>query len=87
MVPPITASLAGYSINWDGLSRNASFGHVEADTLFAHEFATRVGKIEYLNYLYLLTVADIRATNIWNRSYCMRATILLKLGRYAARTP
>ncbi|NOQ17163.1 MAG: [protein-PII] uridylyltransferase [Methyloprofundus sp.] len=28
-----------------------------------HEFATQVGNTEYLNYLYLLTVADIRATN------------------------
>ncbi|NOQ65494.1 MAG: [protein-PII] uridylyltransferase [Methyloprofundus sp.] len=28
-----------------------------------HEFAEKVGKVEYLNYLYLLTVADIRATN------------------------
>lgn len=28
-----------------------------------HEFAQKVGKVEYLNYLYLLTVADIRATN------------------------
>ena len=28
-----------------------------------HEFAEKVGKPEYLNYLYLLTVADIRATN------------------------
>ncbi len=33
-----------------------------------HEFAQQVGSIEYLNYLYLLTVADIRATNpeLWN---------------------
>lgn len=33
-----------------------------------HEFAQKVGSTEYLNYLYLLTVADIRATNpdIWN---------------------
>jgi len=33
-----------------------------------HEFATRMGTIERLNYLYLLTVADIRATNpeMWN---------------------
>ncbi|MGR9115030.1 MAG: [protein-PII] uridylyltransferase [Gammaproteobacteria bacterium] len=33
-----------------------------------HEFALKVGSIEYLNYLYLLTVADIRATNpdLWN---------------------
>ncbi len=28
-----------------------------------HEFAAQVGNAEYLNYLYLLTVADIRATN------------------------
>jgi len=28
-----------------------------------HEFAEKVKKPEYLNYLYLLTVADIRATN------------------------
>jgi len=33
-----------------------------------HNFALQVGSIEYLNYLYLLTVADIRATNpsLWN---------------------
>jgi [protein-PII] uridylyltransferase len=33
-----------------------------------HEFAMQVGSIKYLNYLYLLTVADIRATNpsLWN---------------------
>lgn len=33
-----------------------------------HEFASKVGNQEYLNYLYLLTVADIRATNpkLWN---------------------
>ena len=33
-----------------------------------HEFAQKVISIEYLNYLYLLTVADIRATNpeLWN---------------------
>ena len=33
-----------------------------------HKFAQKVGSIEYLNYLYLLTVADIRATNpeLWN---------------------
>ena len=33
-----------------------------------HEFATLVGSMERLNYLYLLTVADIRATNpsMWN---------------------
>jgi [protein-PII] uridylyltransferase len=32
------------------------------------EFAHKVGTIEYLNHLYLLTVADIRATNpnLWN---------------------
>jgi [protein-PII] uridylyltransferase len=33
-----------------------------------HTFALQVGSIENLNYLYLLTVADIRATNpsLWN---------------------
>lgn len=33
-----------------------------------HEFAQKVGSSEYLNHLYLLTVADIRATNpeLWN---------------------
>lgn len=33
-----------------------------------HEFATQVGEINRLNYIYLLTVADIRATgpDVWN---------------------
>ncbi len=33
-----------------------------------HEFAQQVGSVEYLNHIYLLTVADIRATNpeLWN---------------------
>jgi len=33
-----------------------------------HKFALQVGSIEYLNHLYLFTVADIRATspNLWN---------------------
>ncbi len=33
-----------------------------------HEFAQKAGSVEYLNHLYLLTVADIRATNpeLWN---------------------
>jgi [protein-PII] uridylyltransferase len=39
-----------------------------SDPDIIHEFAQKVGSIEYLNYLYLLTVADIRATNpeLWN---------------------
>lgn len=38
------------------------------DPEIVHEFASLVGSEEYLNYLYLLTVADIRATNpsLWN---------------------
>jgi [protein-PII] uridylyltransferase len=33
-----------------------------------YEFAQKVGNVDYLNYIYLLTVADIRATNpeLWN---------------------
>ena len=33
-----------------------------------HEFASKVGDVDTLNYLYLLTIADIRATNpsLWN---------------------
>ncbi|AEG00051.1 [protein-PII] uridylyltransferase [Methylomonas methanica] len=39
-----------------------------SDPEVIHNFALQVGSIEYLNYLYLLTVADIRATNpsLWN---------------------
>lgn len=33
-----------------------------------HKFASKIGSLEYLDHLYLLTVADIRATNptLWN---------------------
>ncbi len=39
-----------------------------SDPDIIYEFASQVGNIEHLNYLYLLTVADIRATNptLWN---------------------
>ncbi|MDD4914171.1 MAG: [protein-PII] uridylyltransferase [Methylococcales bacterium] len=39
-----------------------------SDPAVIHDFAFQVGSIEYLNHLYLLTVADIRATNpsLWN---------------------
>lgn len=39
-----------------------------SDPEVIHEFTLQVGSIKYLNYLYLLTVADIRATNpsLWN---------------------
>ncbi len=39
-----------------------------SDPAVIHDFALKVGSTEHLNYLYLLTVADIRATNpnIWN---------------------
>lgn len=39
-----------------------------SDPKVIHEFAQQVGSVEYLNHLYLLTVADIRATNpdLWN---------------------
>ncbi len=39
-----------------------------SDPVVIYEFASLVGNLERLNYLYLLTVADMRATNpkIWN---------------------
>ncbi len=39
-----------------------------SDPEVVHEFATQVGDVEHLDHLYLLTVADIRATNatVWN---------------------
>ncbi|MGZ4998799.1 MAG: [protein-PII] uridylyltransferase [Methylomonas sp.] len=39
-----------------------------SDPEVIHGFALQVGSIQYLNYLYLLTVADIRATSpsLWN---------------------
>lgn len=39
-----------------------------SDPEVIHEFAQNVASIQYLNHLYLLTVADIRATNpeLWN---------------------
>mgnify|MGYP003386226927 CR=1 FL=1 len=38
------------------------------DPAIVHKFASKIGSLEYLDYLYLLTVADIRATNptLWN---------------------
>ncbi len=39
-----------------------------SDPVVINDFAAKVGKQEYLDYLYLLTVSDIRATspNVWN---------------------
>jgi len=39
-----------------------------SDPDIIHQFAQKVGSVEYLNHLYVLTVADIRATNpeLWN---------------------
>jgi [protein-PII] uridylyltransferase len=39
-----------------------------SDPAIVHEFATHVGDLNRLNYIYLLTVADIRATSpeVWN---------------------
>ena len=38
------------------------------DPAVVRKFASKIGSLEYLDYLYLLTVADIRATNptLWN---------------------
>ncbi|KAF3978511.1 MAG: [protein-PII] uridylyltransferase [Methylococcales symbiont of Iophon sp. n. MRB-2018] len=46
-----------------------------------HKFALQVGNIEYLNHLYLFTVADIRGTNpsLWNS---WKDSLLLELYRH-----
>ncbi len=50
-----------------------------------HEFASKVGDRSRLDYLYLLTVADIRATNpnLWNS---WRETLLTDLYKHTARS-
>lgn len=54
------------------------------DPAVIDEFAAEMGDINHLNHLYLLTVADIRATDphLWNS---WRATLLLELYRRTAR--
>ncbi len=51
-----------------------------SDPAVIHEFAERVGNVAYLNYLYLLTMADISGTSskLWNT---WRASLLLDLYR------
>ena len=54
------------------------------DPIVIEEFARQVGDVEHLNYLYLLTVADIRGTNpeLWNS---WRASLLTELYRATFR--
>lgn len=49
-----------------------------SDPEIIHEFASLVGSVEYLDHLYLFTVADIRATNpsLWNS---WKNTLLINL--------
>ena len=49
------------------LSRTAQRENIE-DPEVINNFATKIGKLERLNYLYLLTVADVSGTNpnLWN---------------------
>ncbi len=54
------------------------------DPQVIHEFAKLVGSRDYLNHLYLLTVADIRATNpeLWNS---WKQNLLRDLFKHTAR--
>ncbi len=55
-----------------------------SDPAVINDFAAEVGDIDHLNYLYLLTVADIRATDpkLWNS---WREALLLELYRRTLR--
>ncbi len=55
-----------------------------SDPAVINEFASDMGDLNHLNYLYLLTVADIRATDpkLWNS---WRGSLLLELHSRAAR--
>ena len=55
-----------------------------SDPAVIDEFAAQVGDLNHLDYLYLLTVADIRATdpNLWNS---WREALLLELYRRTSR--
>lgn len=55
-----------------------------SDPEVVHDFARQVGDLVHLDYLYVLTVADIRATDpkLWNS---WRATLLLQLHQDTAR--
>ena len=65
------------------------------DPVIIHKFASRVGSLEYLDYLYLLTIADIRATNptLWNdwrgsllKELYQNTQKLLRRGLHSANT-
>ncbi len=55
-----------------------------SDPAVINEFAAQMGDLDHLHYLYLLTVADIRATDpkLWNS---WRASLLLELYQRTAR--
>lgn len=67
-VNPYDTALVGWVVeNHLLMSMTAQRKDIE-DPDVIHEFARKVGSQDYLDYLYLLTVADIRATNpnLWN---------------------
>ncbi|MAF84354.1 MAG: [protein-PII] uridylyltransferase [Gammaproteobacteria bacterium] len=58
-----------------------------SDPTVIHEFATTIGDEQHLDYLYLLTVADVRATNpeLWNSWKAQLLEGLYRLAKQALR--
>ena len=67
-LPAYDAHLVAWLVRKHLLFSNVAQRHDLSDPEVINRFASQVGDIQHLNYLYLLTVADVRATNpdMWN---------------------